>query len=401
MSNKLIVTLITVGIIAVGTVLAVFFAKGYTFSTKDGKIVGTGIVSVTSSPDGASVYIDGHLTTATNTTVSQLKPRNYNVKIIKEGFIPWEKNVDVVEGLVTEIKATLFPALPTMYPLTLNGVVDAELSADGQKLAFTVPLSGGSHTKERGGVWVWTMSSQPLSFTRGAEPHQIIISTPSLDFSKAKLTWSPDSTQVLATLQDGEQPGDSNTRNFLLPIDRQTATSDLKDITPTVAGTLAGWQDDVKAKEEVRFTAIKDLGVKKVASDGAVIKWSPDETKFILGSKVYDLATNQLTKSKPTNSQNKSANPQNSPVTLSGNQQYNLPEAKVYSWLPDSRHIVLVQEDKIAIAEIDGGNVAEIYAGKFNSDFVFAWPDSSKLVVLTSFATTTASTPNLFGINLK
>ena len=86
---------------------------------------------------------------------------------------------------------------------------------------------------------------------------------------------------------------------------------------------------------------------------------------------------------------------------LEERQYYDLPQALAYYWLPESTHIILVQEDKIGIVEFDGSNVAEIYAGKFEPEFVFPWPDSSRLVVLTSFATSTASSPNLFGVNLK
>ena len=128
MSKRFLYTILTLIIVFVGAGFAIFLAKGYTISTKDGKIVGTGILSVTSSPDAASVYIDGHLTTATNATVSSLPPKDYDLKIIKEGFIPWEKKIIIQEGLVTDVKATLFPAIPTVYPLTFNGVKEAVLS---------------------------------------------------------------------------------------------------------------------------------------------------------------------------------------------------------------------------------------------------------------------------------
>ena len=393
-----------------GAFAAVFFVKGYTFSPKDGRIVGTGIISVTSVPDGASVYIDGHLATATNTTISQLSPKSYTIKIVKDGFIPWEKKVEVAEGLVSEIKATLFPALPTIYPLTNNGAVSPILSPDGQKLAFAVPFLTDSRSRQKGGIWVWTMTSAPISFARSAEPHQLVTSTENLDFSKALIRFSLDSTEVLVTLQEGGLSGEANQRNYLLPIDRQTSLSDLKDITPMRTGTLKEWEDDQKTKDESRIAAISDLKIKQIASPSATnqIKWSPDETKFMVinktqeknsksgnySAKVYDLSSGQVTSKKTT-----------TPVTrqpaLLGNKEYGLPDALSYQWLPDSKHVILVHEGKINVAELDGSNVAEIYAGKFEGTDVFPWPDSSRLVILNSYATSTASQPNLFGINLK
>jgi len=46
-------------------------------------------------------------------------------------------------------------------------------------------------------------------------------------------------------------------------------------------------------------------------------------------------------------------------------------------------------------------NALDIYAGGFDNSFVFAWPDSSRLVIINSLPTPTALEPNLYGINLK
>lgn len=380
MSKRFLLTLATLIIIGGAALVAVFLTKGYTFSPESGRIVGTGIISVASLPDGASIYLDGHLTSATNTNIGNLPPKTYKVKISKEGFIPWEKEVKVLEGLVTEIKATLFPSLPTIYPLTYNGVENPILSPDGEKLAFAVPLDPNS-SKQKGGIWVWTMTSQPISLARGGQPQQIVQSSPSLDFSQADLRWSPDSKSILLTLQEGGKEGEIYQRNYVLSIDKFISLSDLRDSTPNIAATLKDWAEAQKKENEGRIALIKDLKVKEIASNSArlpdgqaQIKWAPDEKKFMVEAKVYDLENKE---------------------------EYSLPQALDYLWLPESKHIILVQEGKVAVSELDGGNFAEIYAGKFEDNFVFPWPDSSRLVILTSFATSTASKPNLFGINLK
>ncbi|MDO8498942.1 MAG: PEGA domain-containing protein [bacterium] len=386
MNKRFIITVVTLLIIGLGTGLAMMLAKGYTFSPKDGKLLGTGIIAVTSVPEGASVYIDGHLTTATNTTISQLSPKKYDIRIVKDGFISWEKSIEVKAGLVSEVKATLFPALPTIYPLTLNGVTTPLLSPDGQKLAFAVPSQELSHGRQKGGVWVWTMTSQPLSLSRDAEPHQILASTNTMDFSKAKLTWSTDSKSLLVTLQESDNPSSASTRNFLLPYDRETSLGDLRDITPMIDSTLKEWQEATSIQDMARLAVVNDPALRQIASSAAALKWSPDETKFMVGVKVYDLGSlNQGGKLKQQG----------------GFKSYDLSQASAYLWLPDSRHIILIQEDKISISDFDGSNMAVIYAGKFEDTSVFPWPDSSRLVVMTSFNTPTANQPNLFGINLK
>lgn len=374
MSKRVLLTIFTLFLIFGAAGVAVLLAKGYTFNASQGKIVGTGIISATSIPDSASVYIDGHLTTATNATISSLPPKKYTVKIIKEGFIPWEKQVEVREGLVSELKVTLFPSIPTIYPLTYNGVKNPTLSPNGSKLVFVVP--GG----KKAGIWVWTMvNNQPIAFVRSSEPHQIAQTASSVDFTSSQFKWSADSKQVIAT---------AGSNNYLL--DSERLNTDPRDITPTLASTLKTWSDDTKQKDDARLLIVKDLNVRKIASESAMLRWSPDETKFlyvsklqqapkdtlpvITGAKVYDLETNA---------------------------QYDLPSAKLISWLPDSRHVVLGEDNMVSIVDFDGANKAVIYAGTYLNDFVFAWPDSSRLVLMSTFPTPTASEPNLYGINLK
>lgn len=372
MSKRFILTIITLVVIALVASIAIFFAKGYTFSPKEKKVVGTGIITITSEPDAASVYIDGHLTTATNTTISSLTPKDYSIKIVKEGFIPWEKKILVKEGLVTEVKVTLFPAIPTIYPLTFTGVANPTLSPDGAKLAYVV--SSG----KKAGVWVWTqMRNQPISFARSAEPHQIAQNSVA-DFSQATLKWSSDSKQALATVGHN---------NYLLDADK--LNTEPRDITPILQPTLKSWEEDTRAKDISRIETIKDSRLKKIASDSAVLRWSPDETKFIA-------------RDEPILDQDKGKIVSNLKVhDLENKKEYLLPAVRSHVWLPDSRHVILVEEKSISIVDFDGTNKAVIYAGSFEDDFVFPWLDSSRLVIISSFPTPTASEPNLYGINLK
>ncbi len=383
MSKRFLLTLVTILVIFGATGIAIFLAKGYTFSTVERRILGTGIISAASEPSSASVYVDGYLTTATDATISNLAPKKYQVKIIKEGFIPWEKEVEVREGLVSEVKVTLFPAIPTMYPLTVTGVKGSVLSPDGSKLAYIVP-SG-----KKSGIWVWTMSkNQPIAFAKSAEPHQVAQSTSALDFAPATLKWSPDSKQLLATIQNSNNPA-SPGNNYQFSSD--TFTSEPRDITPVLTSTLKTWDEDIELQEHARVETIGDLQIKKIASNSAVVKWAPDETKFIF-------------REQPLSEKERSGD-----IVVSGfkvqdierNKVYDLPQARSHTWLPNSEHVILVEDGKISIVDYDGTNQAVIYAGSFIDDFIFAWPDSSRLVLISSFPTPTASEPNLYGINLK
>lgn len=391
MSLRFLVTILTIIVIAIGAGIGVFLAKGYRFSTEDATFKGTGIMSITSIPDQASVYLDGHLTTATNANINSLVPKTYNVKIVKEGFIPWEKKVDIKEGLVSEIKATLFPAIPTIYPLSYNGVVNPTLSPDGLKLVFVVPGNA-----KKSGIWVWTMAERPIAFARGAEPHQIAEPSDGLDYTKATFKFSPDANQVMVNLPD---------RTLLL--DLNTLVDPPRDITATVKPTLDDWEEEVATKNAATIQAIKDLSTRKIASVAANLAWSPDEKKFLYSDKTPIEASE-----KPLDEPEEKIKYKVTDLTTK--KTYTLPEANFATWLANSTHILLVKQNEpvsedqpstpystISVVELDGGNEAIIYAGNFDPRYVFPWPDASRAVLVTTFPTPTAQTPNLYGVNLK
>ena len=107
-SKRFLLTILILVIIAVGAGIAVFFTKGYRISPETGTILGTGIISVTSVPDQASIFLDGRLIGATNENIKSLPPKEYLITIKKEGYIDGQKSVTVNEGLITDIQATLF-----------------------------------------------------------------------------------------------------------------------------------------------------------------------------------------------------------------------------------------------------------------------------------------------------
>jgi hypothetical protein len=390
-------SLVLIGVIAGG---AIFLAKGYRYQTDTGTFSGTGIISVTSLPDQASVYLDGHLTTATDDNITSLPPKNYKVRIVKEGYIPWEKDIEVSQGLVSEIKATLYRSIPTIYPITYSGVDYAVLSPDNLKLMYIIPngLEGGLAAERRSGIWVWVMSSQNgIGIGTGDQQRQIVQSN-GVDYSQAKYRWSPDSSQIFVDLPD---------RKLLLDINGLNDVP--RDITANYQATLKSWDLTESQTRLTKLSQIENVELRKTASDSASLKWSPDETKILYTDKDGNFKLNDLSLFK----------------------QFDLPKASSYSFLPDSKHLVMVEREseaniksqglsspkpspsgnltikeqfaqsRISIIETDGTNRAEIYYGSVEPNVVVPWPDNSRLVVISSFPTQTASQPNLYGINLK
>lgn len=94
---------------------ALFYAQGYRFDFKNFKYLKTGAIFVKVSPANAKVFLDQKLIGRTqlinNYLFSQsLLPKEYSVKIEKEGYLPWSKTLEVKEKEVAEAKnIILFP----------------------------------------------------------------------------------------------------------------------------------------------------------------------------------------------------------------------------------------------------------------------------------------------------
>jgi hypothetical protein len=86
-------------------------------------------------------------------------------------------------------------------------------------------------------------------------------------------------------------------------------------------------------------------------------------------------------------------------TALSFANYYTAAQLNTMQWFPDSKHLLLVEEGKIKIMEYDGQNKTTVYSGPFAKNFVYPWPDGSKLVIKTSFSPDSPN--NLYVIDLK
>src|SRR5436853_327324 len=108
------------------TTVIVLYGRGYRLFFHEGepKVGNTGLLNITSTPKGSQVYIDRHLTTATDNTIN-LTPGKYTIKISKDGFSDWQKDIQIVKEDVTNVDATLFPIRPTLQSISTFGVESA------------------------------------------------------------------------------------------------------------------------------------------------------------------------------------------------------------------------------------------------------------------------------------
>jgi hypothetical protein len=71
------------------------------FDFENNRYLQTGIIAAKTEPKGATAYLDGQLVDTTPATLRFLKPAEYTLRIEKEGYLPWQKRLEVNPGKVT------------------------------------------------------------------------------------------------------------------------------------------------------------------------------------------------------------------------------------------------------------------------------------------------------------
>ena len=168
------------------TYLLSVLARGYQPDFNNGfKFKATGLLSATSKPKSAGVFINDRLFTATDDTIN-LSPGKYHIKITKDGYLPWSKNIEIQKEMVVQTEATLFRLAPDINPLTQNGAANPTINLDKNALVFTV--SSASATKDNGLYLIETFSS-PLLLGKNTSK-QIISNLPSIDWANFNFSFS-------------------------------------------------------------------------------------------------------------------------------------------------------------------------------------------------------------------
>lgn len=109
------------------SVIIAFYAQGYNFDFHTFKIVKTGGIFIKTSSTDAKIYINDKYIESTGGILNYsylaagLLPRNYNVFVYKEGYYPWNKVIEVKDGLVAELNNII------LLPLQLKTIKIAEI----------------------------------------------------------------------------------------------------------------------------------------------------------------------------------------------------------------------------------------------------------------------------------
>ncbi|MDP3955491.1 MAG: PEGA domain-containing protein [bacterium] len=417
--------------IALATYFMIQFAKGYRFSPAQRGFQPSGLLVATSVPDGAQVYIDGKLKTATNTTVF-LTPGEYQVEIKKEGFAIWGKKLRIEKELVTKTDAVLFPLVPNLQSLTFTGASSPLVSNDGTKIVYSV----NTPTGEKNGLWILEFSDFPFGISR--EPRQIVKNlTGGRDFSKATYRWSPDSSSLLVTFEiinknTASKKTTKQTKieeNFLIDTASLITSSQLAEVAKTSTMTttiIAQWEKEEKLKYDQKVAKLPVKLSEILKNNTNQIVFSPDETKILYIAIGEATIPDKIIPGLPgssTQAEERNLKPHQTyvydikedknfliikdkeclvglQINLISVQDKSFPDCTL-RWFPGSRHLVLVEKDKIQILEYEGTNWLSVYSGNYQFPFAYANPSGNKLVILTNLSNLPDSLPNLYAVSLR
>lgn len=395
--KKVILTIIILVLLITATVGVVLYGRGYRFSFNNGKadLSTTGLLVATSNPDGAQVFVNGHLTTATDNTIN-LSPGSYDIKIFKQGYFPWQKKVNIEKGVVTKADALLFPSAPKLESITNLGVNNPVIDPTRTKIAYTV----STQDIKKNGVYILDITSRPILTLQGSSSQ--IADNTSGAFSSAMLSWSPDGAELTASIS-----AQTIVSTFLLR--PNTFNENPSDITATLSTVKNQWERTKLDGERSQMNSIPSKARGMVRNNFNIIAFAPDDTKILY--KASSSANLPTVINPPLIGAN--STPQQRDVVEGAVYVYDVKEDRNYfikseldedvellEWLPDSNHLIFVQNKNIHIMDFDGTNSIKVYAGPFVDKYVFPWTDTSRIVILTDLGNT-ESPPNLYTISLK
>ena len=398
MKKQLLISIAILFFLFVATTLVILYGKGYRLWFDKGKpdISGTGLLVATSQPDGAQVFINNNLITATDSTIN-LPPGEYTVKIYKEGYSPWEKKLIIQKEIVVKADATLFSTAPKLESITTIGVENPILSPSLSKIAYNV----ASQSAKKNGVYVLDLNTRPLLTLQGAST-QVVDDTIN-EFSTSALTWSPDGKEMIASISAAS----IYPTTYLLS--SSSFNDSLKNITTTLDTILDTWEKEKTEKETARIENLKPALKKTINESFSQAMWSADETKILY------TASNSATIPAIIQPALIGTNQTSETRTLEkgATYVYDMKEDKNYkieignskwprplSWFPDSKHLIYVHDKKIDIVEYDGTNKITVYAGPFDEKYVFPYTNGSRIVILTNLGNPDIS-PNLYTLGLQ
>ena len=288
------------------------YARGYRFDVKRKALTSTGIISVNSNPEPATVYVNGELKGVTDLDLT-LPHNHYTVEVKKDGYTEWKRDLALKGEIVMSIDAMLFSKNPSLSPLTSLGISRAITIGQTERLL----LFSENNTVGKDGIYLFDGTKRAISIfpplkpvilkakkTEGTE-EVVQILPENIELSSADVVFSPDNEEGIFTFnlksetemnepltetdgkaestEEDEQNESTEKVSYLLSLTGDN--SQLTDVTGSKDVIINAWNKE-KNKQVLKILETFPKEIRKVATDSVqIVSLSPDETKILYVAK--------------------------------------------------------------------------------------------------------------------
>lgn len=176
--------------------LVILYSQGYRIDINSKKIIRTGGIYLDIRPEGAEIFLDGKFQKKTSfisnsAYINDLKPKEYKIEVKKEGFHPWQKNLEIKENLVINFNDIfLIPENPK-YTTLAQKTEDFFFSPDGRKIIL-----------KENGEKSWNLKIIELDINLKSN---LFSGFESPEIELLDLKFSPDSEKILFSTKEKEK----------------------------------------------------------------------------------------------------------------------------------------------------------------------------------------------------
>lgn len=401
--KRIFYSIVVSAIVVSLAILTISYGRGYRFNLNEKTVSPTGILSASSSPDGASIIIDGKLTSATDTSLI-LPPGWHTVKITKEGYVGWEKDIKILGEVVSTVYALLIPKNPSLRSVTSTGIVNPSISPSGSKVAYLSPETVATESgklKSKRGVWALDIRSGPLG--RQSDLKQLYITPENADISSISLFWSPDEKNLLIGFKNpNAETSQEDSYNLIRAVLISTESTNPvpSEVGQQAETILKRWHNEQETIKKKQLESIleKDF-ISLFLNSTTNHKISPDETKILYrataSATLPQVITPPLIGSNPTEEQRELVKDEVYIYDVKEDKNFLIDQEFLKEkmldqarWHADSKHILAIEKDTIVVIDYDGTNKRTVYAGPFEKNFLLPYFSSSRLLILTNLNNT-------------
>lgn len=419
------------------------YARGYRFDVKRKSLTSTGIISVNSNPKSAKIYINGELYDGVTDVDVTLPNGRYTIEIKKDGYTEWKREVALKGEIVMSLNALLFSKNPSLSPLTSLGISKAlPVGQTENLLLFTE-----NDNIEKDGIYFFEGTKKAISIFPPLNPIILKKNLPEgIEISSADVVFSPEYDQGMFTFKLGEE-----TISYILSLSDDNLQP--QDVTLAKETIITAWEKE-KNEQVIKILETFPKNIRKVATDSVqIVALAPDETKILYVAKkdvtiprvinppiigvnegeeqrniitnniyVYDKkedrnfkvpVTFKIATESATATTKPSISPTPTEVALeedpeaSEEAQINVLNEDVkeevlsqLQWFPDSKHLIMRENNQIAVIAYDGTNKVIVYSAGFQNNF-FASTESYNLLVLVNLNPLNNKFGDLYTIGIR